>query len=180
MFSSFLQYLCIAPSFTNILNVYAFCNLHDVSWGTKGSDKADPLPSVNSSKSKDAEQDVVEDQTAEQADVDDAFKETVNRAITRVVKKEAPEKPSLDDQNKTFRTRLVAVWMLTNASLAIAVEGVSLPNSDSSADKLALMAKQNTYFAIILYSTFALSLVRFIGCLYYLVKRGLFQFFRKR
>ena len=30
MFSSFFQYLCIAPSFTNILNVYAFCNLHDV------------------------------------------------------------------------------------------------------------------------------------------------------
>ena len=30
MFSSFLQYLCLAPSFTNVLNVYAFCNLHDV------------------------------------------------------------------------------------------------------------------------------------------------------
>lgn len=27
MFSSFLQYLLVAPSFTNILNVYAFCNL---------------------------------------------------------------------------------------------------------------------------------------------------------
>jgi len=181
MFSSFLQYLCIAPSFINILNVYAFCNLHDVSWGTKGSDKADPLPSVNSSKSKDAETAVVEDQTAEQADVDDAFKETVNRAITKIVKKEAPEKPSLDDQNKTFRTRLVAVWMLTNASLAIAVEGVNgLPSSDANADQLALMAKQSTYFAIILYSTFALSLIRFIGCLYYLFKRGLFRFFRRR
>jgi chitin synthase len=23
----------LAPSFTNVLNVYAFCNLHDVSWG---------------------------------------------------------------------------------------------------------------------------------------------------
>jgi chitin synthase len=30
MFSSFGQYLCLAPSFTNVLNVYAFCNLHDV------------------------------------------------------------------------------------------------------------------------------------------------------
>lgn len=30
MFSSFFQYLCLAPSFTNVLNVYAFCNLHDV------------------------------------------------------------------------------------------------------------------------------------------------------
>lgn len=31
MGSSFLQYLLLAPSFTNVLNVYAFCNLHDVS-----------------------------------------------------------------------------------------------------------------------------------------------------
>ena len=36
MLSSFPQYMLIAPSFTNVLNVYAFCNLHDVSWGTKG------------------------------------------------------------------------------------------------------------------------------------------------
>ncbi len=31
MFHSFIPYLCLAPSFINILNVYAFCNLHDVS-----------------------------------------------------------------------------------------------------------------------------------------------------
>ena len=34
MFTSFGQYLALAPSFTNVLNVYAFCNLHDVSVGT--------------------------------------------------------------------------------------------------------------------------------------------------
>jgi len=106
----------------------------------------------------------VEDQTAEQADVDDAFKETVNRAITKIVKKEVPEKPSLDDQNKTFRTRLVAIWILSNATLAIAVEGVNgLPSTDANADQIALMAKQSTYFAIVLYSTFGLSFIRFIG-----------------
>jgi cellulose synthase/poly-beta-1,6-N-acetylglucosamine synthase-like glycosyltransferase len=30
MFHSFIQYLLLAPSFVNVLNVYAFCNLHDV------------------------------------------------------------------------------------------------------------------------------------------------------
>jgi len=61
MFSSFLQYLFLAPSFTNVLNVHAFCNLHDVSWGTKGSDEAGKLPPVSSSKGNDKEAALVQD-----------------------------------------------------------------------------------------------------------------------
>lgn len=164
MFSSFFQYLCLAPSFTNVLNVYAFCNLHDVSWGTKGSDKADALPSVSSSKTKDADAPVVEDTTKIQEDVDAAFKETVTRAITKIETKEEIEKPTMDDQNKTFRTRLVAMWMLTNATLAIAIENINgLPSDNVQDDKDSLARKQNFYFAVILYSTFGLSAVRFIG-----------------
>ena len=36
MITSFVQYLLLLPSYVNILLIYAFCNLHDVSWGTKG------------------------------------------------------------------------------------------------------------------------------------------------
>ena len=36
--------------------------------------------------------------------------------------------------------------------------------------------KQNDYFAFILYSTFGLSFVRFVGCLFYFFKRNLFRF----
>jgi chitin synthase len=163
MFSSFFQYLCLAPSFINVLNVYAFCNLHDVSWGTKGSDKAEALPSVSSSKGKDKEA-VVEDTTKNQEDVDAAFKETVTRAITKLEIKEEIEKPTMDDQNKTFRTRLVSFWMLSNATLAIAIENINgLPSDNPEADAEALADKQNLYFAVILYSTFFLAAVRFIG-----------------
>jgi len=173
MFSSFFQYLCLAPSFTNVLNVYAFCNLHDVSWGTKGSDKAEALPSV-SSKPKGGEA-VVEDQAHVQADVDANFRETVTRAMTRIETKEVREKPTMDDENKTFRTRLVAMWMLTNAGLAFAIESLS-GVSDTTTE---LESRQSTYFAIILYSTFGLSAVRFIGCVYYFITRNLFRCFRK-
>lgn len=30
MITSFLQYLFLLPTYVNILNVYAFCNIHDV------------------------------------------------------------------------------------------------------------------------------------------------------
>ncbi|KAF9996026.1 Chitin synthase, class 2, partial [Modicella reniformis] len=43
MFTSFLSYLFLLPAYINILMVYAFCNTHDVSWGTKGDNKAPEL-----------------------------------------------------------------------------------------------------------------------------------------
>ncbi|CAG8788372.1 5798_t:CDS:1, partial [Cetraspora pellucida] len=36
MFTCLLQYILLVPFYVNILMVYAFCNTHDVSWGTKG------------------------------------------------------------------------------------------------------------------------------------------------
>src|SRR5205814_6548878 len=47
MFTSFIQYLLMTPSYINILNVYAFCNTHDITWGTKGDTKPEKLPSAN-------------------------------------------------------------------------------------------------------------------------------------
>ena len=198
MFSSFPQYLLLAPSFTNVLNVYAFCNLHDVSWGTKGSDKAEALPSVSSKKSKDDSAAVVEDTMKVKEDIDAAFKETVTRAVTKVEVKEEVEKPTMDDQNKTFRTRLVAAWMLSNAGLSVAIENLNgLSTGDETKDEQQLQSKQQTYFAIILYSTFGLAMVRFIGvslklfvplssstnsirqCLFYFFKRNLFRLCRR-
>lgn len=145
-------YLIISPSL-------------QVSWGTKGSDQAEALPSVSSSKGKGADAPVVVDTTKVQEDVDAAFKETVTRAITKIQNKEVPEKPTMDDQNKTFRTRLVAMWMLSNAALAIAIENLNgLPNlKDPTQDAIHLTQKQNTYFGVILYSTFGLAAVRFAG-----------------
>lgn len=122
------------PSFTNILNVYSFSNLNDVSWGTKGSDAAvEALPSVVSSK--DGEKDAGISETVRTgADLEDAFQETVQRALKPHKTVEHQSAPTRDDSNRvrdmsplrqplpdcgnqTFRTRLVAVWLLTNGAL---------------------------------------------------------------
>ena len=88
----------------------------------------------------------------------------MTRALTKLEVKEVVEKPTMDDQNRTFRTRLVAFWMLTNGALSVAIDMLSgLPSGDEAADEKKLQARQNIYFSIILYSTFGLALVRFIG-----------------
>src|ERR1700712_888053 len=46
MFTSFIQYLLMTPTYINILNVYAFCNTHDITWGTKGDTKPEKLGAV--------------------------------------------------------------------------------------------------------------------------------------
>ncbi|KAG6888816.1 hypothetical protein C0992_007430 [Termitomyces sp. T32_za158] len=144
--------------------IYFIASFLYVSWGTKGSDKAEALPSVSSSKTKGTDAPVVVDTAKVQEDVDAAFKETVSRAMTKLNVQEVEEKPTMDDQNKTFRTRLVAAWMLSNATLAIAIENINgLPSQDPKTDEASLRQKQNFYFGVILYSTFALSAVRFLG-----------------
>jgi chitin synthase len=35
-FTSMPSYLLLLPSYVNILMIYAFCNIHDTTWGTKG------------------------------------------------------------------------------------------------------------------------------------------------
>ena len=167
------QYVCLAPSFINVLNVYAFCNLHDVSWGTKGSDKVEALPSIKSkSMHLGNSERAVDDTTKIQEDVDAWFQETVLRVFEDIEVKVENVKPTQDDEDKTFRTRLVIMWMLTNGILALTIENINgWLNVDASnieagtieAFELKQSNRRNTYFAIILYATLGLTVVRFLG-----------------
>ncbi|GAA5981736.1 hypothetical protein JCM11641_004230 [Rhodosporidiobolus odoratus] len=154
------QYLLIAPSFTNILNVYAFCNLHDVSWGTKGSDKVEALPSAKSKS--DGEEKVVETHEKMQEDIDYTFKATVLRAVEPFEEEEEINTPTSEDTNKTFRTRFICLWLLMNAILALAIT------------RLGSQARSR-YFQGILWTTFGLSVVRLAGMIWYLIGEWVFR-----
>jgi chitin synthase len=121
MFTSFGQYLLLMSSYINILMIYAFSNWHDVSWGTKGADKADALPSAQTKKAGDGKAAVVEELDKPQADIDSAFETTVKRALTPYVEPKTEEKKTLDDSYKSFRTKLITVWIFSNALLAVAI-----------------------------------------------------------
>ena len=121
MFTSFPQYLLIMSSYVNILNIYAFSNWHDVSWGTKGSDKAEALPSAQTTKSGDGKTAVIEEPDKPQADIDSAFEVTVKRALLPYVEPKTEEKKTLEDSYKSFRTKLVTAWIFSNALLAVGI-----------------------------------------------------------
>jgi len=55
------------------------------------------------------------------------------------------------------------MWMLTNAGLAIIIENISGVNTNAQEVETELRNRQNSYFTFILWATFGLSAVRFLG-----------------
>ena len=164
MFTSAPQYFFMAPSFVNVINVYAFCNLHDVSWGTKGSDKIEALPSVQS-KAQD-QPDMVEEVAMDQGDIDMHFKKVVDRAVAPFHHERERSEKTTDDSYKTFRTRLVAFWLLSNAILVAVIMNLYTyrPNEKLDDEVSEGRDNQEIYFKVILWSTFGLAFFRFVGC----------------
>lgn len=177
MFTSFGQYLLLMPSFINILMIYAFSNWHDVSWGTKGSDKADALPSAQTKKDEKGKTTVVEEVDKPQADIDSQFEATVRRALAPYNPPPEKDEKSLEDSYKNFRTRLVATWIFSNAALAV---GITSENVDSFGFSSQATVRTQTFFQALLWTTAVLSLVRFIGCCWFLGKTGLLCCFARR
>jgi hypothetical protein len=95
-------------------------NWHDVSWGTKGSDKAEVMPSATTKPDQDGVK-VIEEADKPQADIDQAFEVTVKRALQPFVAEEENEKKTLDDSYKSFRTKLITGWIFFNAGLAVVI-----------------------------------------------------------
>ena len=124
MLTSSWAYFLGMPSSINILMVYAFCNWHDVSWGTKGSDKADALPSVQTKS--DAQTSFVEEVDKPQADIDVQFEQTVKRALAPWEEPVEKEEFNVDDSYKSFRTNLVLLWTFSNGLLALCINNEGL------------------------------------------------------
>ncbi|OJD12692.1 chitin synthase G [Blastomyces percursus] len=177
MFTSFPAYLLIMSSYINILMVYAFSNWHDVSWGTKGADKADALPSAQTQKEDDGKAAVIEEIDKPQADIDSQFESTVKRALTPYVEPKVKEGKSLDDSYKSFRTRLVTSWLFSNGILAVAItsEDVNKFGFTSRAT-----SRTTHFFQALLWATAGLSLVRFIGACWFLGRTGIMCCFARR
>lgn len=127
MLHSFPQYMLLMTAYINILMVYAFNNWHDVSWGTKGSDKQEALPSAQITKG-DKDEVVVEEIDKPQEDIDKQFESTVKRALEPPKEEEEIETKDVQDSYKSFRTMVVVLWLFSNCLLAVIITSSNFDN----------------------------------------------------
>ncbi|RLV93858.1 Chitin synthase 2 [Spathaspora sp. JA1] len=176
MFTSFAQYVLLSPTYINVLNIYAFCNIHDVSWGTKGNLQAKDLGSAKSVGHGSDELVMIAPGVA--SEINESYLETLESLRTMEPEPAPINKKKLkDDAYYAFiRTMTVLVWMLTNGILIMIVletAGVDTFTGDSqiSADG-SIQGNSRTFLTIILWIVAGLAMFRFLGAFLFLVFKG--------
>lgn len=187
MITSFVQYLLIAPAYINVLNVYAFCNTHDVSWGTKGDTSMvinTDLGVANTSEKRNQEVDL--QLPTDARDLDQAYEEDLELLMSKEKKEEEVKIPSAQDRAtaqedyyRKIRTYMVIFWLLSNGALVAAISSTKLASLLSPKDTSVAKGEvdpsnffiSNKFFAFVLYSVAALALFRFLGSLFYVFGR---------
>jgi chitin synthase len=122
MFTSFFQYMFLLPSYVNILMMYAMCNLHDVTWGTKGDNgSAKDLGGAKKVKGEDGKEMMEVELPTAKEDVEQLW--AASRNALKV--KPAEEKEHRDaatkqaDHDRNSRTNVVLAWVGSNMVLIL-------------------------------------------------------------
>lgn len=96
---STIQYFFMLPSFVNILGVYAYSNLHDLSWGTKGLEAGSGHGSDKGTKGK--------------GDIKAVLAAKKRQVL--LAERAAAEKEDVDNSFRVFRSILLLTWLGTNS-----------------------------------------------------------------
>ncbi|KAK6200292.1 chitin synthase [Scheffersomyces amazonensis] len=166
MLTCSVQYFLMIPSYTCTLQIFAFCNTHDVSWGTKGDNnpKEDKTNQYIIEKNDNGEFEA----TVVDVNVDEVYLETLyniraRRSNRKVLSTHAP-KPNIDgeDYAKDVRTKVVLTWMVSNLVFIMTMLQVYDPGE----------TKRNAYLAFILWTVAILAMFRAAGSLGYLIQNS--------
>lgn len=181
MFTSFIQYLLLSPAYINVLNIYAFCNIHDISWGTKGVSAATDLGIAKSAHDNDNELELLIPITRKQ--INTAY----NKLYEKFTEKTVHTVTTISEEEKdTFyfalvRSMTVLTWMASNfiiVALVTETGGLYQFTPDDISGTTYLPNKRTTVFlTIILWLVAFMALFRFVGAVFYLIGRFL-DFFR--
>ncbi|KAK3814262.1 MAG: chitin synthase 1 [Benniella sp.] len=168
MITSFVQYLCMVPSYVNVLNIYAFCNTHDVSWGTKGDNIDNMDLGVVKMASKDGSSgEVSVNVPTEDTDINQTYQLALDslgeKPEEKAQKRDAKTKQ--EDYYKAFRTRLVLLWCASNGLLVGLISSTGLVSIGTYEDR------SGVYLGFVLWSVAFLAAFRFVGSVAYIILR---------
>ena len=171
MVTSFVQYLLMTPTYINILNVYAFCNTHDITWGTKGDTKPEKLGAASVGSDGKIKVDV----PTEDADLNTQYEKELRAFGSRyeAPKKERSGEDKQEDYYKGFRSVVVLAWMFMNLALCAVVlqtGGLQVmvnPNEEQASQDF----RAKVYLSVVLWSVAGLAAFRFVGAMWFLIVR---------
>ena len=114
---TFPSYIFMMPTFFNIFSIYSFCNIHDISWGTKGIEEEEKKPVAGGGGG--AQGAVSTD--AEQRKADERQAALLVERNKRNAKNMQKDKQLVEAEFKTFRSSLLMSWMASNALFSYVV-----------------------------------------------------------
>ncbi|CAG84478.2 DEHA2A04642p [Debaryomyces hansenii CBS767] len=166
MLTCSVQYFLMIPSYTCTLQIFAFCNTHDVSWGTKGDN--------NPQEDKDNQYIIHKNEKGEfeavvvDVNIEEVYLETLYNIRARRSNKKVltarPPPPQLEgeDYAKDVRSRVVLIWLLVNLIFIMTMLQVYEPGATD----------KNIYLAFILWTVAALAFFRAVGSFGYLIQQS--------
>ena len=147
--------------------MYAFCNTHDITWGTREEEKAPELEAAKLKPGGKVDLNLPQDDGDLNAQYEAEMRKIEQKAPKEV--KVIKESEKQEDYYKGFRSAVVIAWMFFNFVLAATVL------STAGLDRVELGStetqRSTIYMAVVLWSVAGLSMFRFCGAVWFLVVR---------
>ena len=142
--SCFLQYYVLVPLYINIFSIYSVCNIHDISWGTKGSNTV--IKKVDS-----------KDQQLIRNNYNDIYNNLLikSKGVVKAGKQE-------DDYFCFYRTNFLIVYMILNIGV------VAVISNDFIRDIFNENNVVNPYLLYILYYVAGVHFIKGLGSIVYI------------
>ena len=181
MLTSFVQYILLSPAYINILNIYAFCNVHDLSWGTKGA-VAKPLGKINSKEDGTFKMEILVSQEEITANYN-KFKAILDAPVEEKTETDLSYEEKKTGYYANVRSLVIIFWVLTNFGIVAAVletgginEYITMNRQEHQATEQVtadpiISQRATIYFTVILWLVAFSALIRFIGCTFYMMTR---------